>query len=64
MKKYFYSLLSFFLLFPVFAEKITQNKNPFKDAPWCHMPCNRIRFIVLGTLLGAIGLQILMLFMF
>lgn len=64
MKKSFYSLLSFLLLVPVFAAKITPNSDPFKDAPWCHMSCNPIRATVIGTLLGTIGLQLLMLFVF
>ena len=64
MKKYLYSLLSFLVLIPVFAENVQSNTNPFKNAPWCHLPCDRIRLIVIGTLLGTIGLQILMLVLF
>ncbi len=64
MKKYIYSVISFLLVIPVFAENDKPNTNPFKDAPWCHLPCDRIRIIVIGTLLGTIGLQILMLFIF
>jgi len=64
MKKYFFSLLSLLLLLPVFAENIIPNSDPFKDAPWCQMSCNPIRALVIGTLIGTIGLQILMLFVF
>lgn len=36
---------------------------PFANAPWCKLPCVRIHLIVWGTILGTIGLQIIMLYL-
>jgi len=64
MKKIFSLFLSFSFFISAFAEDIAQNTQPFKNAPWCSMPCGRIHLIVWLTLLGTIGLQILMLVLF
>lgn len=62
MNKYLFSFLSP-LSMSVFAAEANKPILPFANAPWCKLPCLKIHLIVWGTLFGAIGLQILMLYL-
>ncbi len=47
----------------LFAEESTKTASPFANAPWCKLPCVKIHLIVWGTILGTIGLQIVLLYL-
>ena len=61
MKKYI--IFVFFNSFAAFAEEAAKQASPFVNAPWCKLPCVRIHLIVWGTILGTIGLQIVLLYL-
>jgi hypothetical protein len=46
-----------------FAEEVGKQVSPFANAPWCKLPCVKIHLIVWGTILGTIGLQIILLYL-
>lgn len=61
MNKYAFPLI-LSLSLNTFAE-INKNISPFANAPWCKLPCVKIHLIVWGTILGTIGLQIILLYL-
>lgn len=60
MKKYI-PLFASTVAASALAINATDKSKPFANAPWCHLPCAKIHLIVWGTILGTIGLQILLL---
>jgi lipid-binding SYLF domain-containing protein len=46
-----------------FAADVVDKTKPFANAPWCKLPCVKIHLIVWGTILGTIGLQIVLLYL-
>lgn len=63
MKKYIPLLLAGIATVSTFAANVVNKTKPFADAPWCKLPCVKIHLIVWGTILGTIGLQIILLYL-
>lgn len=46
MKKYSLFFFASIITAPSFAIDTVQKATPFTNAPWCHIPCIKIRYIV------------------